>query len=183
MDALGRSYSYFYQRPERAVFYGFLAVIYGALVWVLVYLLLYLALFATHGFVSIGFSDLDKMWAAPRMGALFVVPTAVAPLEGSLRSTVTPFAIKVWVNLVIALAYGYLVSYFFTASTNIYYLLRYHVDDTEFDDVYVMASVDESGAGVAPASSGTAGEGGTVPFVSPPSVPPAAPSTSSDPST
>ncbi len=42
-----------------------------------------------------------------------------------------------WSGLVQIVALGFVYGYFWTASTTIYLLLRYHVDGTELDEVYL----------------------------------------------
>lgn len=44
--------------------------------------------------------------------------------------------VGVWVGLFFLLVVGFAYSYFWTAATIIYFLMRQHVDDTEFEEVY-----------------------------------------------
>ena len=51
--------------------------------------------------------------------------------------------IHFWAGVVKLLAVGYLFSYFWTASTAIYFQLRHDVDDTELDEVFLDADATE----------------------------------------
>jgi hypothetical protein len=56
--------------------------------------------------------------------------------------------IHLFVGCVKLLAVGFLFSYFWTASTAIYLLLRRDVDATEMDEVYLDADASEQDAGL-----------------------------------
>ena len=51
--------------------------------------------------------------------------------------------VSFWVTLVFMLALGFGYSYFWTASSMIYLLMRKKVDETEIDEVYVEEELDE----------------------------------------
>ena len=51
--------------------------------------------------------------------------------------------IHFWAGCVKLLAVGYLFSYFWTASTAVYFLLRRDVDHTEMDEVFLDADQSE----------------------------------------
>ena len=53
-DAISRSFSYVYNRPWRAIFYGLVLLIYGALCYVFLRFFVFLLLICTHVFVSWG---------------------------------------------------------------------------------------------------------------------------------
>jgi len=77
-------------------------------------------------------------------------------------------AISFWVYLTIGLLGAFAISFYFSANTIIYYLMRREVDATELDDVYVEESEDEFGeplpvaAGTGPVVAATAGAGPTT---------------------
>jgi hypothetical protein len=50
---------------------------------------------------------------------------------------VGPFCIAVWLGLLFLMIVGFGYSYFWTASTIIYLMMRRKVDDTELDEVYL----------------------------------------------
>ncbi len=86
-----------------------------------------------------------SIWPAPRSIAL------VGPGTGSLTYDVPYKGLKwsediagtlvwFWVHLAVAVLGGYVVSFYFSANTMIYFLLRREVDATDLDDVYVEQS-------------------------------------------
>jgi len=58
-------------------------------------------------------------------------------------SSIAACLISLWVHVVITFLGAYVVSFYFSANTIIYYLMRREVDATELDDVYVEQSEDE----------------------------------------
>jgi hypothetical protein len=54
----------------------------------------------------------------------------------SVPNKIGAFLVSFWVGLFFLLIVGFGYSYFWTASTLIYFLMRRHVDDTEMDEVY-----------------------------------------------
>ncbi len=123
-DALSRSYNYTFQRPLRYLFYAIVAAVLGILGWILVVNFAGAVIALTYGAAA---------WGA---GAVRVDAIAAAsPQWGALG--VGAVLIRFWVGCVKLLAVGFLTSYFWTASTAIYLLLRRDVDATEMDEVYL----------------------------------------------
>ncbi len=54
----------------------------------------------------------------------------------SIPNKIGAVLVGAWVGLFFLLVVGFAYSYFWTASTLIYFLMRQHVDDTELDEVY-----------------------------------------------
>jgi hypothetical protein len=127
-DALSRSYSYVYQRPYHYLFYALVATFLGLLGGLVAY---YFASAVIH----------LTLWAAswgtgtPRSVALYQA------LHGAGSfGTVGGWGVQLigfWTGLVKLVAIGFVYSYFWTASTAIYLLLRYQVDGTELDEVFL----------------------------------------------
>jgi len=145
LDAMSRSFSYVFARPWRSILYGVVAAVYGAITYLFVRLFAYLALTCTHFFVKWGVwgqgSDLnpeadklDILWTRPQFGQLFG-PWSWHAMDGAEKIAAT--IIGVWVFLVAGLVAAYLLSYFASATTAIYFLLRRKEDATDLDDVYV----------------------------------------------
>ena len=177
-DALSRSFSYVFNRPFRYGLYWLVAGVYGTLCYLVVRLFAFLTLKATHCWCgwamsiadrpqyAVGAGKLDVMWAAPTF-ADFHGPMqfeAMQRWEGW-----TSVLIAFWVYLVAGVVLAFLVTFFFSAATNIYYLLRQKVDATDLDDVYIEEEEEEAVAGeptttppaggpAAPASGGPAAE-------------------------
>ncbi len=144
-DAISRSFSYVFSRPWRAGLYGLVSLVYGVITYLFVRFFAFLALAATHCFVSLGvcgYGDrlhadadkLDVMWQAPTFDRLF------GPFNWEAMGGAMPLGawlIGLWVFLVAATVFAYLLSYAASSTTTIYYLLRKKVDATDLDDVYV----------------------------------------------
>ncbi len=136
-DSISRSLGYVYERAERTVVYALVAIVYGALVWLAVRVFAFVLAYGMHGFVSKAYPVLNDMWATPSFDQLYAEPASSSEIEGSGTKNFTLPLIRVWVSIGGFLLYGYLVSYYFSASTIIYLLLRSRVDDTELDDIHI----------------------------------------------
>lgn len=144
-DALSRSYSYVFQRPLRGLFYVAVAVLFGSLCWYLV------SNFAA-GVITLTY------WATAWGGTQARVD-AVMNGGGDLGGVAAGGAklIGVWCDCVKMLAVGFLYSYFWTASTVIYFLLRRDCDATEMDEVFLEEEDDEPPYGLPPLETDHAG--------------------------
>jgi hypothetical protein len=155
-DAISRSFSYVFAKPWRSLLYGLVALVYGAITYLFVRLFLLLALCSVHWFAGAGAgvwgsygmsyrlhpdaTEVDAVWTVPTFDNLVGAVNWQA-LEGA--EFVGAALIGVWVFLVAGLAPAYLLSFFASASTSIYFLLRKNVDATDLDDVYVEEEEDE----------------------------------------
>ncbi|MBN1909776.1 MAG: hypothetical protein JW818_08555 [Pirellulales bacterium] len=137
-DGLSRGYSYVLQRPLHYLFYVVVAGLFGALGWLLV------SNFAA-GIVYLTY------WAAS-WGCGQELITDIMSGSESLDAVAGSGAtlIRFWVGCVKLVAVGFLYSYFWTASTAIYFLLRRDVDATEMDEVYLDDNDDGQAYGLPP---------------------------------
>jgi hypothetical protein len=172
-DALSRSYSYVYQAPWRFVWYGLLAVAYGAVLIFFVGFMASLMVFVGKWGVSsapgLASENMQKdrepsylFYHAPTSfgwrdllisSSQFVEPeTRTTPsgrtvtrldFKTEYKNAMTPlnhtgaWMVTIWLWLVFLLVLGFGYSYFWTASTLIYFLLRQDVDDTEMNEVHL----------------------------------------------
>lgn len=143
-DAISRSFSYVFARPFRSVLYGVVAAIYGTITYLFVRFFAYLTLLATHTFVKGGVigggaaispdaDKLDVFWQKPTFWNLHTFNYHAADWWGKLCGGL----VAIWVLIVVGLVGAYLLTYFASSSTAIYYILRRRVDATDLDDVYV----------------------------------------------
>jgi hypothetical protein len=132
-DALSRSYAYIFQRPLHYLFYVLVAGFIGWLGWLLV------QGFA-EGVVWMAY------WAAGWGCGAAQIDAIInnKDLEGA--AWLGALLIRVFAGCVKLLAIGYVYSYFWTAVTAIYFLLRRDVDATEMDEVYLDADATEQPA-------------------------------------
>lgn len=150
-DGISRSFSYVFARPWRAAFYGLVALFYGVVTYLFVRLFAFIALAATHYFCGAGVwasggelapsaDKLDLLWTAPTFDSLFGRFSWDAM---SSMQSVGAFIMGIWVFLVATLVLAYLCSYWVSATTVIYFLLRRKVDATDLDDVYLEETEEE----------------------------------------
>ena len=151
-DAISRSFIV-YRDPGRTAFYALLAVLYGAVCYLFVRLFAFLLLWTTRSFLQVGFlgrhDKLQALWPAPTFASL-LDPAAALPDTWSMW--IAAVLIRIWVFAVIALVVAFVLSFYFSASTIIYALLRQRVDGTPLADIYLSSS--ESAAGPPPSASG-----------------------------
>jgi hypothetical protein len=138
-DAISRSFSYVFARPWRMLFYTAVALLYGAVCYAFAHWFVFVMLKLTHLFASWWLGGqpgfyFPQIWPAPEMQSLLFRPNFES-LKGT--EAVAASIIRLWIDLVIALLGAFVISFYFTASTIIYYLMRQEVDATELDDVYV----------------------------------------------
>ncbi len=142
-DAISRSFSYVYARPWRMLFYTLVSIIYGALCYTFVRLFIWVMLSLTHYFVGAGyFAEAHNlaplwttMWPGPQHTGTLSYQTDWLTLRWD--QSIAAFFLAFWVYLVVAMLGALVVSFYFSANTIIYYLMRNEVDATEMDDVYV----------------------------------------------
>ncbi|MFH0982217.1 MAG: hypothetical protein V2A79_11835 [Planctomycetota bacterium] len=143
-DAISRSFSYFFSRPVKTIFYGLTALVWGGVCWAAVKFILWMTLRITHGCVAIvmpgrkdaaaGIHKLDILWPVPHFNDLY--PLGDRTLMGGWE-VFAAVVIGIWVLLAVGLLWAFLASYFFSSSTIIYYVLRHDVDATDYGDVYM----------------------------------------------
>ena len=159
-DAISRSFSYVYARPWRMLFNTLVAIVYGAITYIFVRLFLYMTLSLTHYFVGWWiFRNADnyqplwpEMWHIPQFSSLPYSPDFPALGGGQWLGALL---IWIWVFLTICLMGAYVISYYFSVNTLIYYLLRSDVDATEMDDVYLEQPEEDFTEAPAPPAAAT----------------------------
>jgi len=155
-DAISRSVSYVSSRPWKYLFYTAFSVVYGCLTFIFVKFVAFLTLKITHLAVgtfttswwSGGTTDkLVRIWAPPTLADPW-------PMSGSQADVISNaemiraeafahFFVSGWVWVVLGLAVAFLISFFFSSQTVIYFLLRRSVDATDMEEVYLEESEEE----------------------------------------
>lgn len=159
-DALSRSYNYVFQAPWNYIWYCFVAVLYGA---VLVFfvgfmgsMVVYLSKWSvahtwgTDAFISRKVDNLfiyaptsfewrDLLVSVPELQSTATKAQRDEYLNANFYVTnyLSSFMVSLWVTLIFLMVIGFGYSYFFSAGTMIYLLLRRKVDETELDEVYL----------------------------------------------
>jgi hypothetical protein len=130
-DALSRSYSYTYQRPVHYLFYAAVAGVLGALAWVVV------IIFA-KGVITYSYWAASWGSGVTRIKEIQDILAQTERMPGQSWSLFWGAQIiGFWTKIVVTVAVGFLFSYFWCATTYIYFLLRQAVDATEMDEVAV----------------------------------------------
>lgn len=137
-DALSRSFGYVLQRPLRYLFYIVVAAVVGWLGWILVRN--FAAGMIWMGYWAAGWGCGNDQINAIRFGSDEL--SGVGQFGAGM--------IRFFAGCVKLLAVGYLFSYFWTASTAIYFLLRRDVDATELDEVFLDADASEQESSLPP---------------------------------
>ena len=139
-DAISRSFSYVYAKPWHMGWYTLAATVYGTICYAFVRLFCHLLIQITRLFLQAGFlrdnEKLNQIWPAPDFRD-FLVPADVAPANWSTATGA--FLVNFWVIIVVGLMVSYVISFYFSANTIIYALMRNRVDKTAFNEVYTGA--------------------------------------------
>jgi hypothetical protein len=182
-DGLLKSGSYVRSRPWSAGFYAILLLTMGALALLVARGLAVLVLKLAHSVSRVGvnffgygrssgdeaFGKLDGMWSMPGWGELSLLPSLDGTpfwgrfgLAGELNwsETFCMWMLMIWVFAVVALVAGYLVSFYFSAATGMYLVLRQEVDGVDPREIFYEGPEAEWDAlASAPGGATTAAEG------------------------
>lgn len=140
-DAISHSLSYVYAKPWHMGFYSIIAVVCGAVSYVFVRLFGFLLLWTTYRFLEIGFlrhdEKLHTIWPEPTF-ASFLGPAGALPDAWSLW--LAAWLVRIWVLAVIGVMVSFVISFYFSANTIIYALMRHRVDGTPLEEIYLSPS-------------------------------------------
>ncbi len=154
-DALSRSYAYVFQRPLHYLCYAIMAAVVGTLGWIVVSNFASGVVLLTYWAAEWGSGQGHFVLTGspiPRVEFLFAggQPARGVGIAGA-------GLIRFWSDCAKLFAAGYLYSFFFTASTAIYLLLRRDVDDTDLDEVYLEDEGQEQDFALPPIETDAAG--------------------------
>jgi len=144
-DAISRSFSYVYSKPWRMAFYYAVAIVYGALCYVFVRFFALLMLSSARlglqmGVFTNGAEGMDKLaavWPKPSFANLLGADAAAA---ANWTEHVAAFMIYLFVLAVVGLLVAFVISFYFSANTIIYALMRNRVDNTSTEDIHTEAA-------------------------------------------
>lgn len=139
-DAVSRVYNYALGRPLRFLVYTVVVIVYGALTYVLVGIVVFLTLWITQRCLSTwvftevdGVSRLEAIFPEPSIGELYR-PADWGALRDSSWGMAAAGIATAWVQLLLAVLPAYALSYYLSAQTWVYLLLRRVSDGTEFEE-------------------------------------------------
>ena len=140
-DSISRSLSYVYAQPSRMACYSLIAAVYGAICYVFVRFFAFLMLSITHCLLQIGIwtdsstKGVDKLtaiWPKPEFMNLLGSPDPVPTTWAELLAARLAY---LFVLMVVGLIVSFIISFYFSANTVIYSLMRNRVDKTALNDV------------------------------------------------
>jgi hypothetical protein len=169
-DALSRSYNYVFQSPWAYIWYSFVAVIYGAvLVFFVVFmgsLVVYLTKWSLSQTPFAGTTfpsrSINNLFDAAPLSFHWRELLVTGPVVLTWYSQVGAVLVSVWVTIIFLLMIGFAYSYYFSAFSMVYLLMRRKVDDTEIDEVYLEE--DEPEEPLLPPSPATTGSATAQPL-------------------
>lgn len=146
-DAVSRAYAYSYQRPWNYLFYGALTIVYGSIATFIYLVFAQLTLYLSVWAVSWGASNqLLADLAATLPGyadRLLMIPyQASEQTPEYMRAASLIFTF--WVTTVVLTGPAFVYSFFWSAATAIYLLLRRDVDATDIDEIWTEEEMEES---------------------------------------
>jgi hypothetical protein len=133
-EAFQRSYSYVYSKPLHYFFYFVLAALFGALCWAVV--LIAAAVVREFGFWALSWGGGGQQVSRLRELALNYAATGRMP-SGLGALSVGATLVGLVVALIDAVAAAFRYTFFFTAASAIYLLLRHDVDEKEMDEIWL----------------------------------------------
>lgn len=138
-DGLQRGYNYVFERPWQYLGLGLVTMVHSSVVIFFVWLMGQVIVYLTAWAVGSGLGDqtaAQVMSATPALVAAAPDTLPVVPVEPATSSWTALF-VAGWTRVVASLVVGFVYSYFWTAATIIYFLLRRSVDGNELDEIYV----------------------------------------------
>ncbi len=142
-EAFGRAWGYVYNRPWRMVFYTTLTAFYGSVSYLFVRFFVFLLLYVTHLFLLLGVRVEGSTEGLNKLASIWPEPTFFNLLgsreEVALNWSESGASILVSMALLIVfgLLVSFVISFYFSANTIIYALLRNKVDHTPIDEISV----------------------------------------------
>ncbi len=146
-DAISRSFNYVYSRPWRMAIYTTLAAVYGAICYMFVRFFAFLLLLVTRFLLSLGLfgkgeQKFEVIWPQPYFQNLSRV---VFDTTSSGTEWFAALVIHIFVLIILGLIVAFIMSFYFSANTIIYALLRNKVDNTPIDEICRDPALNETG--------------------------------------
>jgi len=142
-DSISRSFSYIYTKPWRMGFYTTVAAVYGAVSYTFVRIFAFILLLATNLFLELGvLVESSKDTSVSKLTAIWPKPTFIKfvsykdVIASNWTESVGAFLIYLFLLAVVGLVVSFIISFYFSANTIIYSLMRYKVDNTALEDIY-----------------------------------------------
>jgi len=143
-DAISRSFSYVYARPWQMVVYTAIAAVYGSVCYTFVRLFAFLSLWLTRWLLQLGLwadngsqevNKLVAIWPKPEFRYLL---GSSSPTTTNWTESIAAFLVYLFLLVIVGLVVSFIISFYFSANTIIYSLMRKTVDNTAFEDIYMQ---------------------------------------------
>jgi len=143
-DAISRSFSYVYARPWRMAVYTAIAAVYGSFCYAFVRIFAFLSLWITRWLLQLGLwadngskevNKLAAIWPKPELRYLVRFSP---PAEANWTEWAAAFLVYLSLLVIVGLVVSFIISFYLSANTIIYSLMRNKVDNTAFDDIYMQ---------------------------------------------
>ncbi|MHC4323237.1 MAG: hypothetical protein ACYSUX_03075 [Planctomycetota bacterium] len=143
-DAISRSFSYVYAKPWQMIIYTAIAAVYGSICYMFVRIFAFLSLWITHWLLQIsiwvdnGSKEVNKLtaiWPKPEFSKLL---GSLEPQATNWTESVAVFLVYIFVLVIVGLVVSFIISFYYSANTIIYSLMRKTVDNTALEDIYMQ---------------------------------------------
>jgi hypothetical protein len=145
-DAISRSFNYVYLRPWRLAFYTLLAAVYGSICYLFVRFFAFVLLSISRWFLQLGvlthssraeqFNKLAVIWPRPEF---FNLLGNGLDFSRNPTESIAAFIIYLMILTISGLVVAFAVSFYFSAGSVIYCMLRNKVDNIALADVFIEA--------------------------------------------
>lgn len=138
-DAMANAFGYVQRKPWHMLFYTAAAAAYGAICYTFVRFFFFLLLWSSRWFLQFGLGETEE---TGKLAAIWPKPlfTNLAGTEDiatvSWSESLAQFCVHLLILAVVGLLVAFVISFFFSANTIIYSLMRNKVDNTPLDDIY-----------------------------------------------
>ena len=142
-DAISRSFSYVYARPWRMAAYTVIAAVYGSVCYMFVRFFAFLSLWITRWFLQVALWADDSGGQVNKLTAIWPKPEFIKlvrfspPAEANWTEWAAAFLIYLSLLVIVGLVVSFIISFYLSANTIIYSLMRNKVDNTTFEDIYM----------------------------------------------
>jgi hypothetical protein len=143
-DAISRSFSYVYARPWRMIVYTAIAAVYGSICYTFIRIFAFLSLWITRWLLQLclwadnGSKQVNKLvaiWPKPEFRYLL---GSSSPAATNWTESVAAFLVYLFLLVVVGLVVSFIISFYFSANTIIYSLMRKTVDNAALEDIYLQ---------------------------------------------
>jgi len=142
LDAISRSFMYVFNQPWTMLLYTLTATVWGTISYLLARLFVFGVMIVTYGLLYLGFSC--RVGGTERLACIWPRPQflnlAGPDIETAINwsQSVASFLIHLTTLFIVGLVVAFVISFYFSACTIIYALMRNGVDKVGTDEIYIQ---------------------------------------------